>query len=50
MQSIFNALKPEEYIGKKLVVAGDGRFYNDIAVQKIIRIAAGNGISEIYIG
>jgi phosphoglucomutase len=32
VQSIFLSLTPEEYKGKALVVAGDGRFYNDVAI------------------
>ena len=44
MQSIFNALSKEEYVGKALVVSGDGRFYNDVAVQIIIQIAVSNGV------
>ena len=39
VQSIFNALPREQYVGKALVVSGDGRFYNDIATQIIIQIA-----------
>lgn len=31
------------YLGKELVVAGDGRFYNDKASTTIIRMAAANG-------
>jgi phosphoglucomutase len=33
-----------------LVVGGDGRYYIDIAIQKIIQIAAANGIRRIVIG
>jgi phosphoglucomutase len=50
VQSIFNSLEAEEYVGKQLVIAGDGRFYNDVAIQKIIRIAAANGVSDLFIG
>jgi len=31
VQSIFLSLSEEEYRGKALVIAGDGRFYNDVA-------------------
>ena len=34
MQSIFNVIG--NLNGKTFVVGGDGRFYNDIAIQKII--------------
>lgn len=50
MQSIFLSLTPEEYKGKALVIAGDGRFYNDVAIQIIINIAAANGVKDIYVG
>ena len=50
VQSIFNSLKPEEYHGKTLVIAGDGRFYNDVAIQLIVRMAAGNGVHKCVIG
>lgn len=54
VQSIFNALDKEnpkvEYKGKAIVVSGDGRYYNDIATQKIIQIAASNGVRQVYVG
>lgn len=37
-------------MGKALVVSGDGRYHNDVAVQKIIQIAASNGVRQIYVG
>lgn len=54
MQSIFNALGKQqpavEYVGKAMVVSGDGRYYNDVATQKIIQIAASNGVRQVYVG
>jgi phosphoglucomutase len=44
VQSIFLSLAEVEYKGKALVIAGDGRYYNDVATQVIIRIAAANGV------
>ena len=32
-----------------LIVAGDGRYYNNEAMQKIIRVLAGNGVQNIWI-
>ena len=43
-QSLFNALKESEageFAGQTLVIGGDGRFYNAVALKKIIRVAAG---------
>ncbi len=48
MQSIFNVIG--NLNGKTFVVGGDGRFYNDIAIQKIIKMSAANGVSHLIIG
>ena len=38
--SIFAAVKPEDgFAGKTLVIGGDGRFYNDTAIQLVIKIS-----------
>ena len=50
VQSIFLSLSESEYKGKALVIAGDGRYYNDVAIQIIIKMAAANGVREIYVG
>lgn len=47
LQSIFNTINPA---GKTFVVGGDGRFYNDIAIQKLIKMAAANGVKKLIIG
>lgn len=36
--------------GRALLIGGDGRYYNDVAIQKIVKIAAGFGINRIWIG
>jgi phosphoglucomutase len=36
--------------GKALLIGGDGRYYNDTAVQTIIRIGVAMGISRFWIG
>ncbi len=35
---------------KTYVLGGDGRFYNDIAIQKAIKMAAANGVKKLIIG
>lgn len=47
LQSIFNIIRPE---GKTYVVGGDGRFYNSVAIQKLIKMAAANGVKKLIIG
>lgn len=41
MQSIFTVLNGAQN-GKVLVVSGDGRFFNDVAIDIILKIAAAN--------
>lgn len=48
VQAIFNTLTAEQRT--TLVVGGDGRFYNDVAVQTIIRMAAANGFEKVLVG
>jgi phosphoglucomutase len=48
VQSIFDSL--EGFKGKTLVIGGDGRYFNDVAIQKIIRLAAGNGFGAVLVG
>ena len=35
---------------KKLVVSGDGRYWNDVAIQRIVKVAAGYGVTEVIVG
>src|SRR5574344_708071 len=48
LQSIFNTIG--DLKGKVFLVGGDGRFYNDRAIQKIIKMAAANGVAKLVIG
>lgn len=48
VQAIFNAVPSLK--GSTLVLGGDGRFYNDVAVQTILRMAAANGVSRVLVG
>ena len=34
---------------KTLIVAGDGRYFNNEAIQKICRVLAGNGVENIWV-
>ena len=48
VQSIFDAL--EGFNGQTLVVGGDGRYFNDRAIQVILRMAAANGFGRVLVG
>jgi len=48
VQSTFDSLDGSG--GLTLVVGGDGRFYNDVMVQKILGVAAGNGVKKVIVG
>lgn len=48
IQSILNAISP--CTGKTLVVGGDGRYYNEQAIQIIVKIAVANNIGKLLIG
>lgn len=48
VQSIFNAIGGVE--GKTFVLGGDGRYYNKVAIQKIMKMAAANGMKKMIVG
>lgn len=48
VQAIFDSL--EDFSGQTLVLGGDGRYFNRIAIQSIIKIAAANGFGKLIIG
>ena len=48
VQSIFDTIGGVE--GKTFVLGGDGRYYNKQAIQKIIKMAAANGVKKLIIG
>ncbi|WP_134680792.1 alpha-D-glucose phosphate-specific phosphoglucomutase [Paracoccus ravus] len=47
-QSVFDAIGGVQ--GKMLVLGGDGRYFNDRAVQVILRMAAANGAGRVVVG
>src|SRR5574337_331011 len=48
VQSTFDVLPG--LAGSTLVLGGDGRFYNDRAIQTILRQAAANGVARVIVG
>ncbi len=48
VQAIFDSL--QGFAGQTLVVGGDGRFYNDRAIQTIVRMAVANGFGRVLVG
>ena len=48
VQSVFNSL--DGYQGKILVLGGDGRYYNRIAINTILKIASANGVGKVLVG
>ncbi|EDO17748.1 hypothetical protein Kpol_1033p54 [Vanderwaltozyma polyspora DSM 70294] len=49
IQSILNSI-PNGVKNSTIVVGGDGRFYNDIILDKIMQISAANGVRKLVIG
>ncbi|KAI8818486.1 uncharacterized protein EV422DRAFT_537161 [Fimicolochytrium jonesii] len=49
IQATLSAI-PDGPAGATLVVGGDGRYFLKEAVQKIIRLAAGNGVKKLVVG
>ncbi len=48
VQSIFDSLN--HYQGQTLVLGGDGRYFNSIAIQVILKMAAANGFGKVLVG
>jgi phosphoglucomutase len=48
VQSLFDALSG--FAGSTLVLGGDGRYFNDRAIQTVLRIAAANGFGRVIVG
>ncbi|CBN79734.1 conserved unknown protein [Ectocarpus siliculosus] len=52
VQSTFDALKGTgtDVTQGTLLIGGDGRYFNDKAIQIIIKIAAANGVTRMWVG
>jgi phosphoglucomutase len=53
VQAVFNTVREdlaEGFGGETLVVGGDGRYYNRVATQIILRMAAANGFGRVLVG
>ncbi|MDQ6990285.1 MAG: alpha-D-glucose phosphate-specific phosphoglucomutase [Mariprofundaceae bacterium] len=48
VQSVFDSIG--DFQGKTLVVGGDGRFFNDQAIQIILNMASANGFARVLVG
>ena len=48
VQSIFDSIG--DFQGKTLVLGGDGRYYNEDAIQIILRMASANGFAKVLVG
>ena len=48
VQAVFDTLPGHE--GQTLVLGGDGRFHNHVAVRTILRMAAANGFARVLVG
>ena len=48
VQSIFDTLSGQQ--GMTLVLGGDGRYFNDVAIQTILRMAAAAGFGRVLVG
>lgn len=48
IQSIFDS--QDNYQGQRLVLGGDGRYYNRTAIQTILKMAAANGVGRVLVG
>lgn len=50
VQAILSSIPSPGAKGSTLVVGGDGRYFSIPAIQSIIRLCAGNGVSRLIIG
>lgn len=55
VQALFDVLNAssaggQALVGQTLVLGGDGRYHNRVAVQTILKMAAANGVSRVLLG
>ncbi|XP_056149238.1 phosphoglucomutase-1-like [Lampris incognitus] len=50
VQSIFSSIDLRDRQGSTMVVGGDGRFFNQTAIEIIVQMAAANGVGRLIIG
>ncbi|XP_028328324.1 phosphoglucomutase-1-like isoform X1 [Gouania willdenowi] len=50
IQSIFSSIDLRDRQGSTIVVGGDGRFFNQTAIEVIVQMAAANGVGRLIIG
>ncbi len=48
VQSVFDCL--EDHEGRSFVLGGDGRYFNDRAIQIVLRMMAANGVGRVLVG
>jgi len=52
IQAVFNTLidQGDTLAGQSLVIGGDGRYYNKTAIQTLLKMAAAQGITKVWVG
>ncbi|XP_051943638.1 phosphoglucomutase-1-like isoform X1 [Hippocampus zosterae] len=50
IQSIFSSIDLRDRQGSTVVVGGDGRFFNQTAIEVIVQMAAANGVGRLIVG
>lgn len=48
VQAVFDTV--DGFAGATVVLGGDGRYHNDVAIQTILRMAAANGVAKVVVG